>query len=169
MKNMKKFMACLMVAFTVVAMPGVHVFANEITQEVNEEKIEHLEDSESVNVAPDVKISLFARAAKPALAYNAHLSVDSGIAGGMTVTGTSESKVKSTGKAIKITSIKTIVKIECKDGTTTSKTVTKKNASKGTCSYHKNYLKSEVKKCKGEHYFVNTGYTDKKLSTSVTP
>lgn len=103
-----------------------------------------------------------ATTAKPTLQYKATLSVDAGIIGGITLTCKSMATNKSTGAAVSIDSIKTAAKIICKDGTSTSKSTTKKKASSCTCSFYR----VDVKKYTGTHTFENTGYKTKTLSTS---
>ena len=105
---------------------------------------------------------------KPTLRYKANLSVDAGLIGGITLTCKSTATNKSTGAAVAIDSIKTVAKIICKDGTSTSKSTTKKKASSCTCSFHKNFFKVDVQKYTGKHTFKNSGYKTATLNTSKT-
>lgn len=80
-----------------------------------------------------------------------------------------EIEVQTLGSAaVAIDSIKTVAKIICKDGTSTSKSTTKKKASSCTCSFHKNFFKVDVQKYTGKHTFKNSGYKTATLNTSKT-
>lgn len=175
MKRAIKFLGCMVICFTIMVSNSGVVLAKNVKQEVyckesNQEK--HLEDFKDSDAKPKQQnfwgrfLFKGAKSSKPVLHYNARLSVDKAYYAGYTMTLTSKSTVKSTGKAKAITTIMNDARVIYKDGSKKVNTKTVSNASSCKISISSNDLTYNVSKYQGIHTFANSGYPTKVLKTS---